>query len=92
MDAGDDDTNNNNNNNNRTSTPKRSKPSAPLANQSTHVGRRELSASDNRKIANITEMVKVYLFTEVDRARIEAIVVEAFENNDKNFSIREAVE
>jgi hypothetical protein len=87
----------NNNNNGDVRHTKRSKPLTPQNPrlcQSTSVKRYDFSistvADDNVKA--IVEMLKSYLFTEVDWHRVEAIVLEAYEDNDKNFSIREAVE
>ena len=87
-----DNDNNNNNNNNEIPHPKRSKPSTPQAAPRSASGHVDLTVSDNRKIQSIVDMLKTYLFTEVDWARVNAVVTEAFEDNDKNFSIREAVE
>ena len=82
----------NNNNNNDVRHTKRSKPlprQNPHPSSGTHVG---LTVADNNNVMTIVEMIKAYLFTEVDWTRVEAIVLEAYEDNDKNFSIREAVE
>lgn len=73
----------NNNNNHDARHTKRSKPLP------SHVA---LTSDDISKVKSIVEMLKDYLFTEVDWTRVEAIVIRAYEDNDKNFSIREAVE
>lgn len=73
------------NNNNNTSLHKRTKPST----QDTRSG---LKVDDYKKIRIIVESIKKYLFTEFNEESVEKIVVDAYEDNDKNFTIEQAVE
>ena len=47
---------------------------------------------DHNKIKSIAASIKTYLFMEVDKARVEAIVAEAYVDNDENFTIKQAAE
>lgn len=65
--------------------PKRLKPS-------THAPYSGLTLDDHNKIKSIAASIKTYLFMEVDKARVEAIVAEAYVDNDENFTIKQAAE
>jgi hypothetical protein len=81
---------NNNNNNNPPS--KRAKPSTTQNSHPIHGSQVGLTVSDYKKIKVIVESIKRYLFTKVDEGSIEKIVAEAYEDNDKNFTIEQAVQ
>jgi len=64
----------------------------PQVTQPTPGGHVGLTVADQEKIKSIVATIKTYLFTEVYLKKVETIVIEAYEDNDKNFTIREAAE